>query len=501
MIKNRRNKTWRSFHRWAGIILAIFLLLFSISGLILNHRELFSSCSVSRSLLPSSYRIKNFNNGVVKGTLSFSADSVLVYGNSGIWMADRNMHGLKDFNEGLPDGPDRRNIRNIERTKDGTLWCAAQFGLYKYAGSGWQEVSIPGNNERIADVALNADSSSIVLLTRSALYVPSGNGFERIGIEAPSGYSDKVSLFKTVWHLHSGDLFGTPGRLVVDTIAVIIIFLSVTGIILFIMPYSIKRSAHDRLKNKVRFFRWNFRWHDKIGYVTIIFTIMIAVTGMCLRPPLMIPLVMIRTSPLPGSAFDSENVWQDKLRAIRYDHDSDKWLLSTSEGFMLLDRDFSGKPQPVAPEKIPPVSPMGVNVFEYAGSGKWLVGSFSGLYLWDPKTGVVTDYMTGEIFRSSGRAGRPVAVNLVSGYSRDLDMQDAVFDYSSGINHKADMPDILAKQPISLWNFALELHVGRCYVPFLGPFSELFVFLSGLLLTLILVSGLIIHNRTKNINK
>ena len=59
------------------------------------------------------------------------------------------------------------------------------------------------------------------------------------------------------------------------------------------------------------------------------------------------------------------------------------------------------------------------------------------------------------------------------------------------------MPELMKEQPMALWNFALELHVGRCYSPFIGPLSVLFVFLAGLLLTLTLISGYIIMNSKK----
>jgi hypothetical protein len=68
--------------------------------------------------------------------------------------------------------------------------------------------------------------------------------------------------------------------------------------------------------------------------------------------------------------------------------------------------------------------------------------------------------------------------------------------FSSPSAKMPSMPDRLKNQPMSLWNFALELHVGRCYDPFLGSvFSVLFVFVSGLLLSLILISGYIIYRR------
>ena len=78
---------------WFLVSLLGALLVFCVSGIILNHREVFSGCEVSRKWLPASYYIKNFNNGVVKGTVmkksaahslsSENCDSVLAYGCAG----------------------------------------------------------------------------------------------------------------------------------------------------------------------------------------------------------------------------------------------------------------------------------------------------------------------------------------------------------------------------------------------------------------------------------
>lgn len=500
-MKNTKHKmTWKGFHRWMGLVMTVFILLFCVSGIILNHREPVSSCSVNRSILPSAYHIENYNNGVIKGTLPLPYGRVVAYG-SGIWLTDRSFSSFRDFNSGLPEGPDRRTVRNMARSADGTLWCAAQYGVYRLVGSRWQEVPLPGNDERISDIALDEKGRPVVM-TRSLLYTLYEGRSEKIMLDTPEGYENRVSLFKTVWHLHSGELFGMTGRIVVNIVALVIIFLCVTGIILFILPYSIRKSLSSKVKGKAAAMKWNFRWHSRVGYFTIILTLLLAVTGTCLRPPLMIPFVLGKTAPLPGSDLDSDNPWHDRLRSLHWDALSGNWLISTSEGFFQVDRDFSEKPQQVK-GMTPPVSPMGVTVLDQLPDGKWIVGSFSGLFLWDRASGTVTDYITGKPWRPQ-KGGRPIANDLVSGFSRDLAPGDVMFDYSKGAvviykapeSHRlAGQPAIIKDQPMSLWNFALELHVGRCYSPFLGPVSDLFVFLAGTLLTLILLSGLIVHNR------
>lgn len=493
----KRRSRWQSFHRWAGLLFAVFLLVFCISGIILNHREAFAGCGVSRSVLPPAYHIKDYNNGIIKGTALLADSSLLAYGNGGIWLTDRDFSRFTDFNAGLPDGADRRNIRNVVRTPDGSLWAAAQYGLYRHDGTEWKEINLSGNHARLTDVTLAADGKGIIALTRDGAYRVADGKAAAIDIKAPEGYRPEASLFKTVWMLHSGELFGMAGRIVVDIIALVIAFLSVTGIILFILPYPMRRAARKALAAKAKrlggIFKWNFRWHDRTGYWMLVLTLLIAVTGTCLRPPLMIPLVLTKTAPLPGSALDSPNPWHDRMRVIRYDASMQKWILSTSEGFYTVDTGFSGRPVRMKADAVPPVSPMGINVMHQENDSTWIVGSFSGIFRWNPQTGSVTDYMSGKPYeRKSG--GRPVASDAIAGFSADTRVP-AVFDYAKGTPLFGPTDPKLASSPLSLWNTALELHVGRCYSPFLGPVSDLFVFIAGMLLIFILISGYMVHRR------
>ena len=547
MARLKYNFTWKKYHRWLGLVLSVFMLVFCVSGIILNHREAFSGCEVSRKWLPASYHIKNFNNGVVKGTVvkksaahslsSENCDSVLAYGCAGVFLTDSRLSTWQDFNAGLPESIDERNVRHVVKAKDGSLWCAALRDVYRYDENSyrWKKVELPGNEERIMDVALAKDSMTVVALTRSRVFtiVPFVQYGEivKIGksssetyrveskiIPAPKKYEPKTTLFKLVWHLHSGEFFGLPGKLVVDAIALVLIVLSITGILLFILPYGIRRAkklaAKARMKRLGKQFAWNMKWHNKIGYVTIVLTLWIAITGMCLRPPLMVPLVL---SKLPQAVGEDGNVWQDKLRAIRWDAVQGDWLVSTSEGFLRVDEDFSQAPKMLPDDECPKLTPMGVTVWESDGKGGWIVGSFRGIYRWNPVNhkSQILDYFTNEPCVETSMI--PISDNLVCGYSEDfLGGKPLVFDFAKGVENakgqavhlcndepktsrnEESMSDLICETaPMSLWNVALELHVGRCYSPFLGPLSDLFVFLSGLLITLVLLSGYIISHRRR----
>ncbi len=499
----QKRLSWRKYHKWVGVVFALFMTVFCVSGIILNHRAWVSSCDVSRSWLPSAYHVGNYNNGVVKGTVSLGGGKVAVYGYGGVWLTDREAAHWQQMNDGLPQGADHRNVRNLVRTKAGTLWCVTNYAVYRHDGHRWTACALPQADERLMDIALGGDSMQVVALSRSALYVMGGtqkngayiyNKVERCELKPAHDFRPREYVFRTIWKLHSGELLGVPGRLLVDAVAVVIAVLSITGVVLFLLPYRIRRRKRsgdrDGMKRMGRRMVWHQRWHNRLGRYTIVLTLFLTLTGTCLRPPLMVPFVLLKTAPVNCT----QNVWNDRLRALRWDGRDHVWLVSTADGFMRVDSLFRGQPQMIASEKAPVVSPMGVNVFRQQSDGKWLIGSFSGLSVWDAHTGLSRDYFTGkQPVKSYGvKPGQ-----MTSGYSDDFG-KPLVFDYALGaLSPWAEMPAAMQRVPLSLWNFALELHVGRCYSPLLGPLSDLFVFVWGTLSVLVLLSGYIILKRRR----
>lgn len=510
MFRNKSKKvrfrlTWRSWHKWVGVGFTLFIVVFCFSGIILNHRRAFSSCEVARWWLPSAYHIDNWNQGVIKGTVKMDG-KLIAYGQTGVWLTDSEFKEWKDLNNGITEGVDNRKISNVVRTSDGTIWCAGLYDAYRFdrKSSQWTALSLPGNDERISDIALRGDT--VVVLTRSSVFegiAPEYSFVER-PLHKPEGYDSKVTLFKTVWMLHSGEFFGLAGRLIVDAMGIVLIILCVTGLVFFLLTYSVKKKwIGSDIKRQAGWMKWNLRWHNRLGAGSIILTTILAVTGMCLRPPLMVPLAITKVAPMPGSILRNDNAFHDKMRAIRWDEVLQSWLISTSDGFYALSNLRDSVPIKIG--NAPNVSPMGMNVFcrNPKAADEWIIGSFSGLFRWNPANGSISDYFTGKSVVAGH--GRPVATHAVTGWSTDLDITDGtpvIFEYSAAPSiSMPKMPEILRTQPMSLWNFALELHVGRCYEPFLGSaVSVMFVFISGLLLTLILISGYVLYRRSHKRN-
>ena len=140
---------------------------------------------------------------------------------------------------------------------------------------------------------------------------------------------------------------------------------------------------------------------------------------------------------------------------------------------------------------------MGCNVLQPDGPG-YLVGSFSGLFVWDIRQQTVLDAFTGHVPREAG--GRPVSDHLISGYATAEPGEHSLFDYNRGMLNTEihwKMPEAMRKEtPISLWSTALEIHTGRIFEHLLGPFYLLYVPLSGICLLMVLISGFLIWRKT-----
>jgi len=493
---------FKKYHKWLGIVFAIFILLFSVSGIVLNHREFFSGTDVSRDYLPDEYSYNNWNNASVAGTTKIGNDSILIYGNIGIWLTNSSASEFIDFNNGFHEGIDNRKVSKVFNTESLGLFVGTYFGLFKYYPNtnSWQKVNLPIHKQRIVDISEKGDT--LLVMSRSFLLTTiDGKHFEKIALPKPKDYDNKAGLFKTLWIIHSGEIWGFPGMLLVDLIGLIFIFLSITGLIYFLVPFFVKRNkkkSKPTIKNnKLR--RFSLKWHNKIGWITLVFLIITTATGMFLRPPLLAFIADAKVSKIPYTELDSPNPWFDKLRRIMYIESSNRYLIATIDGMYYSDDGF--KTPLLKFDDQPPISIMGVTAFELIDDSTLLLGSFEGLFKWNFITGYKEDYIKKGPIKEKKRGGPPLGEFLVTGYSNHFNNKEVYFDFNDGADCISDnakfieMPETVASQPMSLWNVALEVHTARIYKFMFGGFYILFIPVAGLLILFILISGFVVWLR------
>jgi len=502
-------KFFRKYHKWLGVIFALIILSYVFSGIILNHRETLSFIDVNRKLLPKEYRYQNWNNAAVKSTLKISQDSILVYGNIGIWLTDSSFSDFTYFSLGIPKGIDNRKIFQMIKTTGNSLIAGTLSGLYtyNYQQNKWVPVILPVKEKSITDIIQKQDT--IFVLTRSSLLKTTDLiHFNVSQLPPPENYDNKTGLFKTLWVIHSGEIYGIAGKIIVDLAGLVFAFLTITGFIVFVNRIILKKNKKPvELKVKLRNSnKWNIKWHNKIGWIALAILILNTTTGMFLRPPLLAFIGNSRVGKIPYTELATPNPWFDQLRRIYYDQDINRFIVVTMDGFYYSDDNFKTELKQYLFQ--PPASVMGVTVFEKIDSYKYLVGSFEGLFSWNSQSGEVIDYIKKQLYTAPSNRGRPIGDFLVSGFTWDFKNQEFYFDYNMGaINISSSegfavLPEkIIRDTPISLWNVALEIHTGRIYQSIIGDFYVLIVPLTGLIVLFILISGFIVWLKIrKNVN-
>jgi hypothetical protein len=493
--KDRLLRWFKKYHKWPSLFFAFFILLFSVSGIIMNHRGIFSSVDINRKWLPGNYKYNNWNMAAVKSAVKLPDDSLLVFGNIGIWKTDSSFTTFRDFNDGFPKGIDNRKIYSLIYTRNHRLIAGTLFGLFEFH-NGWKKINIPVKEERIVKIIQKNDS--LLVMTRSYLLVANLNdkklNFRKVKVLAGEDSGNKVGLFRTLWVIHSGEIYGIVGKLLVDLVGLIFIFITLSGIFYWLAPHLLKRvkeSSKSRIKKVNRF---SLKWHNRLGYWSVIILLLTTITGMFLRPPFLISIANTEVSKIKYSKLDDPNPWDDKFRDLMYDEVLKRYVVATSDGIYYSEDEFGSVLRKYSVQ--PPVSIMGINVFEKMATGVYLVGSFSGIYQWMPDEGIITDYFTKLPYDVSSQNGSPFGAISVSGFIGKPKGDQFVFDYAGGavpLGKSGIFPqmpvEVIKKSPISLWNTSQEIHTGRIWEFLLGPFYILIVPLTGLALVLILVTG------------
>lgn len=488
----------RKIHKYLGIFLFPIIILLVCSGIVLNHRKLFSKFDISRSILPKSYQYSNWNYGFFKGGLPLDNNKLLLYGSEGIWISDRDSI-ISECNKGISYNADQRKIHRIIRTANNQIFAISSYHLYQLEVNKmeWTKVELPEAEDLLVDIESKADT--LVLLSRSNYYIgildnkQQKTSFTVHNFSPTQNHEIKHSLFKFIWDLHSGALWGMTGKIVVDIIGLLFLFVSLTGFMIWLYKKIIKKkkSQNRNLGNIQKSFIWYYKSHDKWGYWLLIPFIVITITGSFLRPPFLLFIANESIPQIPGTTMQSENKWKDMLRTIRYDKDNDSWLVYTSNGMYEFKNLNSS--ERISKLNTPPISVMGLNVMEQINKNEWIIGSFSGLYIWNKTLETYYDALNNNSEESLSY-GFPLSNTQVSGLVFYNNEQTILFDYKNGASTiEPDrtfikMPKEYQIRPMSLWNLSLEIHTGRI-ITCLGIFTLLIPCILGIITIIILISG------------
>ncbi len=496
-------------HKYIGLFLLVFLLWMSVSGVLLNHRDLISGFSVPGWLVPPQYDISNWNRSALTTVIFSGQHPSLAFGSGkqGIWKSSDAGRTFQPFMDGLPDSRYyRKTAHMLLMTADsGDEWLLAgtNRGLYERAlnhGS-WRQISL-GSEIKPVKKILHIDHQ-VVVLTESRAYSSGANPGE-LRFEPARFTRDvqnsSVSLIDLFFHLHDGRIWGLPGKLLFDAVGLILFFLSLSAFYSWYYPWKRRREKTNGVRTNPgvlrRAFKWFLKYHLKLGIWTAAILLIIGGTGIFMRPPLLAALADGKISGKWYPGMLPDNPWHEKIHNALYDSVEHRIVVDAKDGMWAGPADFSG---PFREIELPvPIFIMGATVFEPKGTGGYLVGSFGGIYYYDRAAHKSVDVFTGRKVEFAS-ALRPAKL-MVTGYFETPHGEPFVTTHREGLlplgktrrNNRFALPDEMTSGfRMPLWNFLFEIHNGRIFEHFIGSWYILLAPLGAFLFVLITLSGVV----------
>jgi hypothetical protein len=365
----------------------------------------------------------------------------------------------------------------------------------------WKKVALGHHPEKTKQILQTDDH--LLVFTESNVYRSNFSAhvfeFNQASLERTEKQR-RVSFIDLFFHLHDGDVFGLSGRLLWDVVGIILFFLSISAFYAWIYPKRKRRRKQNGYirKGKIQalMFRLIVRYHIKLGIWVAVILLIIAGTGLFMRPPL---IVAIAEGDIPAEYYPGilpDNPWEEKIHNALYDAKRDIIVIAASDGLWQGPADLS-KPFKKVSLNVP-IFVMGPQVFQYdIHQDRYLVGSFSGMFAYHPQNDQSINLITGRPAENYSTV-RP-ADYMVTGYFETPNGQAFITSHEQGLtglngakrDGRFQLPATMNElHSLSLWNFMFELHNGRIFKDFIGSWYILIAPLGSMLFLLIVLSGI-----------
>ncbi|MCK5680753.1 PepSY domain-containing protein [bacterium] len=500
MQKSKTSRFLKWLHKYLSLILLTYCVWMALSGITLNHPQLIQKFSLPNQAMPANYQYQSWNRMSWRDAVFSNIEDNILYvgGKEGVWQSLDQGKSFTLLSKGFPTSAYEKDTYSLLLAHhDGqeTLFAGTRSGLFYQQNDSWHPVTHPSlSKKRVLDL-LQVDQH-ILAFTDSSAFKAECDGkpptFTTLELPRKPDQATNLPLFRWLRKVHDGSILGLPGRLLVDFVGLLLFILSLSGIVIWYVIRCKKRRQKTLFAG--RFFALNFRWHVRLGIFAALFIAITALSGAFAHPPLLLAIVRLTTPACLMPQGSSGNPWHEQIQRAAYLESKKRLIIASKQGLFSgpIDgsRDFIRLPDTV------PVHGMGVLAFESINGDKLLIGSFSGLYLWDTSNQIVME-LKAKARGNSPDWGRSI---MVSGIAIYKDEPLLAIDYESGLKplqHRSQlfpaMPDILREHArISLWHALFELHNGRIFEQYIGPFYWLITPIGGIFLCTIILSGSLI---------
>lgn len=486
-------KAVKTMHKYLGIPASIVMLYMSCSGILLNHPKMIAGVDAPVFLLPPDMRFSNWGRGAAQCFAGIGDSVLIVGGKVGVFISDARGNHFERRRKGLPGSVAKGEITDL-LTRNDTLYAGTPSGLFMSIDTArsWHPTGL--TDQIVSTISLK---KRIVAFSEKNAYVKTINNWQKVPIAEKQKSRHSRSLVRFIFAIHSGEILGFPGRLLIDVAGLALFILGVSGLILTFLPM-----LRGKIKAMVARFtepltRYHLLHYRRLGWVLLIPMLILPITGFFMRPP----FVMLLAPSAESTQQKPAETGMQEIAAVTFDTANVRLIIADKQRLYTIDTSFLTNP--VAISRKLPVHPMGITGIAMENRNTVLVGSFAGLVRYNLRDSSVSSFPDGKpVGPASFRRQKPLwQVRALSSIKHSC----VVVDFRKGpqfLNKQPalrKMPDNAASlSPSSLWHFLFEVHNGRALRSFFRKWYVLHNPFVAILTILALSSGIpLIIKRTK----
>ena len=258
----------RKWHKYLGLATTMLVVLVSVTGILLIHKKELGLNKMSvnipgyaKKMPPEAWQLVSVEEGRTllatkqgvfatgadgwRRTLPVAAKRLYVAGGEVFACTAEGLQLSKDGGESWRNLFPGEEAKALHLGTDGTIAVTVK-GVYQKSAAGveWELLApLPGKGIDVREVL--PDGKGVLLAAKEGLYRVSDGKVKPVRLPGGDKVSNGVELQKLVTDLHTGAFFGSWFTVVIDLVALSMVFFAISGVWLWYVPWKRRRAAAD----------------------------------------------------------------------------------------------------------------------------------------------------------------------------------------------------------------------------------------------------------------
>lgn len=282
-------RLFRTIHKWAGLVAALWLFVLGVTGVMLDHHEW---RWLSQNSVPSSWtsdRVEYLVPGTVMRHIAVEESRIVGSSERGAWYSDDGEAWSEIAFAGMDGQPQVTGVADLGGEGFTRTYLASDEGIWELSADGESATRVGLAGEHLTSISEGHSSGELVVVADKSdilrFDLADGSSTEIDIEENVSGLSPEVKFHRFIMDIHFGRalLPGNWGIWLNDLGGVAMAVLSLTGIFYWLVTRRGRRKFMS-MKSQRKWMQWLFRAHAPIiGLAGLVPLLYLSITALPLN--------------------------------------------------------------------------------------------------------------------------------------------------------------------------------------------------------------------------